>query len=24
MHQRPSYNPTAYDDDWEDQPAQGW
>jgi hypothetical protein len=21
---RSPYNPTAYDDDWEDQPSQGW
>jgi hypothetical protein len=24
MWWRTPYNPTAYDDDWEDQPGQGW
>lgn len=24
MIERRPHNPTAYDDDWEDQPAQGW
>lgn len=23
MYRNPRYNPTAYDDDWEDQPGQG-